>query len=88
MRRRFTFVLLCAAALAASAAADTGARTEKAERTKTIRVATDAQFDAAVRRLRWSGGTIVLRPRLYRRLVVGSRGRAPLRIVGTRGARV
>jgi hypothetical protein len=71
-----------AGALAAPAAADAK------QRAPTIRVASDAQFAAAERRLRWSGGKIVLRPRLYRRLVVGPRGRAPLRIVGTRGARV
>ena len=37
---------------------------------------------------RYSGGRIVLRPYLYRRLVVGPRSRRPLRIVGMRGARV
>jgi hypothetical protein len=55
---------------------------------RTIYVKSDAGFAVAVRRLRRSGGSIVLLPRLYRRLVVGSRSARPLRIVGTRGARV
>jgi Right handed beta helix region len=87
MRRRVSvLLLLAAAALAVALAAPAAA--EAKPRAKTIRVANDAQFTAAVRKLRWSGGRIVLRPRLYRRLVIGARGRAPLRIVGTRGARV
>ena len=48
----------------------------------------DAQFESAVTALRDSGGTILLGPRDYGRLVVGPRGPSPLRIVGTRGTRV
>ena len=58
------------------------------ERGTTVRVASNAEFEAAVRALRGSGGTIVLRPRLYRELVVRWHTGKPLRIVGTRGARV
>jgi hypothetical protein len=54
----------------------------------TIHVGNDAEFAAAARALRSSGGQILLRPRLYRRLVVGPRTGGPLRIVDTRGARV
>src|SRR6185503_11858705 len=57
-------------------------------RSRTIRVGSDAQFARAERALSRSGGTIVLRPRLYRRLTVSARSRRPLRIVGTSGARV
>jgi hypothetical protein len=56
---------------------------------KTLRVGGEAGFDKAVRKLLRSGGTIVLRPKLYRHLVVPPRGSVrPLHIVGTRGARV
>ena len=48
----------------------------------------DAGFAAAVKQFRRSGGRIVLLPGSYRRLVVGPRSWRPLRIVGTRGARV
>ena len=51
-------------------------------------VRNDAGFARAVRALRARGGTIVLLPGHYERLVVGPRGSAPLRIVGTRGARI
>lgn len=58
-------------------------------RPKTVRVGSEAAFTKAVRRLQRSGGTIVLRPKLYRRLVVPPRRSAsPLHIVGTRGTRV
>jgi hypothetical protein len=60
----------------------------EAHASSTIRVGNDAQLAAAVRALRQSGGTIVLRPRLYRRLVVGPRSGRPLRILGTPGTRV
>src|SRR5918999_185490 len=86
-RRSSALLFLTAAALVVALGAPAGGAA-KGPRAKTIRVAGDAQFAAAVRQLRWTGGKIVLRPRLYRRLVVGPRGRAPLRIVGTRGARV
>jgi hypothetical protein len=55
---------------------------------KTIRVKGDAAFAKAERRLAWTGGTIVLRPALYRKLVVGPRSSRPLRVVGMRGTRV
>jgi len=69
-------------------AVDAAAATEVATRTTTLRVASDAQFEAAAQALRRSGGTIVLRPRLYRELVIRWRTGKPLRIVGTRGARI
>ncbi len=45
---------------------------------KTISVRSDAGFAKAVKRLSRSGGTIVLRPHRYRRLVVGPRSWRPL----------
>ena len=87
MRRRLALVFLCAAAVVAAAATPTAAEA-RASGARTIVVGSDAQFELAAWRLRWSGGTIVLRPRLYRWLIVRHRGRAPLRIVGRRGARV
>jgi hypothetical protein len=78
------FAVVAVSALALGSRADPvdGARP------RTIYVESDAGFDAAVRKLRRPGGRIVLLPRLYRRLVVGPRSARPLRIVGTRGARV
>ena len=56
---------------------------------KTIRVKSEAGFAKAARKLRVSGGTIVLRPQLYRRLVIPPRrSKRTLRIVGTLGVRV
>ncbi len=56
---------------------------------RTIRVHTEAEFGAAVAALRTVGGTVVLLPHAYRRmLVVPRRAARPLRIVGTPGARV
>jgi hypothetical protein len=55
---------------------------------RTITVSNVAGFDAAVKKLRGSGGTIVLRRHAYRRLVIGPRSARPLHIVGRRGARV
>jgi Right handed beta helix region len=55
---------------------------------RTIYVGSDAQFVGAERALQRTGGTIVLLPRLYRRLTISSRSRRPLRVLGTRGARV
>jgi hypothetical protein len=57
-------------------------------RATTLYVSSDASFARAERALRSSGGTIVLLPRLYRRLTISARSRRPLRILGTRGARV
>jgi hypothetical protein len=70
--------LLTAAVLGVSATAEA----------KTIRVKSDAGFARAEKKLRRTGGTIVLRPALYRKLVIGPRSRRPLRVVGMRGARV
>ncbi|MGZ8708310.1 MAG: right-handed parallel beta-helix repeat-containing protein [Gaiellaceae bacterium] len=56
---------------------------------KTIRVKSETGFAKAARKLRVSGGTIVLRPHLYRLLVVPPRrSTRPLRIVGMVGVRV
>ncbi|MBA2384256.1 MAG: hypothetical protein H0V68_06285, partial [Actinobacteria bacterium] len=60
----------------------------KAPRPTTLHVRTDAGFAVAVRRLSRSGGKIVLHPGLYRSLFIPPRSWRPLRIVGTRGARV
>ncbi len=55
----------------------------------TIRVRSSSQFEAALRALRKTGGTIKLRRHDYGgELVVGSRSVRPLRIVGEPGARV
>src|SRR5215208_1106539 len=80
--------LVCAVVVASVLASALDGRAQPAARGKTITVATDGQFASAAAKLRRSGGTIVLRPRLYRRLVIGPRSRRPLRIVGLRGARV
>jgi hypothetical protein len=83
---RRTCALACLAALGlivplASGAADSGATT--------IRVRSSSQFEAALRALRKTGGTIELRRHDYGgEIVVGSRSRRPLRIVGERGVRV
>jgi len=64
-----------------SGAADAG--------TATIRVRSSSQFEAAVRALRKTGGTIRLRRHDYGgELVVGPRSVRPLRIVGEPGVRV
>jgi len=49
----------------------------------TITVSTPAGFQAAVRRLAGSGGTIVLRPGIYEQLSVGWRSSRPLVISGS-----
>src|SRR5262245_7570089 len=74
--------------LVLAGAVHAAAATEVATRTTTLRVASDAEFATATQALRRSGGTIVLRPRLYRELVIRWRTGKPLRIVGTRGARI
>jgi hypothetical protein len=80
MPGRPTLLLACLLAFAAAAA--------PAAEAKTIRVKSEAGFAKAARKLRVSGGTIVLRPHLYRSLTIGPRWGRQLRIVGTRGARV
>jgi hypothetical protein len=72
----------------ALAFADVASAAPEAAEGTTIRVRSEAAFAAAVTRLRQTGGTIVLLPHRYARLVVGPRSWRPLRIVGTRGARV
>ena len=74
--------LLAAAvvALLLGDAGDAGART--------YHVRSDAQFARAERQAAWSGGRIVLLPGVYRKLVIGPRGRRALRIEGRRGVRV
>ena len=67
---------------------DVAAGTHGTARSTTVRVAGAAGFDTAARALRSTGGTIVLRPRLYREIVVRWRTGKPLRIRGTRGARI
>jgi Right handed beta helix region len=79
---------VAASALAIALALDAHALPSAGVRGTTVRVVSNAEFEAAVRGLRTSGGTIVLRPRLYRELVVRWRTGKPLRIIGTRGARV
>ncbi len=60
----------------------------EAHRPLTIHVRTDAQFAAAVRRLRFSGGTIKLAGTWFRGLEIGPRSWHQLRIVGTRRTHV
>jgi parallel beta helix pectate lyase-like protein len=55
---------------------------------RTLVVSSDRAFLRAERALARTGGTIVLQPRLYRRLTISARSRRPLRILGTPGARV
>jgi hypothetical protein len=80
-------VVVAASVLALGLAGGTRPATQRAV-PKTIWVESDAGFAAAAKKLRRSGGRIVLRPRFYRRLVIGPRSWRPLRIVGIRGARV
>jgi hypothetical protein len=79
--------LLLVVASAAAVAVESRAA-PAAPRPQTVLVGSDAAFAAAVARLRGSGGRIVLRPRLYRLLVIGPRSGSELRIVGSRGTRV
>ncbi len=81
-----TAAVVVASALAL--AVDATAATQSGTRGATVRVASNAEFESAARALRRTGGTIVLRPRLYRELVVRWRTGRPLRIVGTRGTRI
>jgi hypothetical protein len=76
-----SFALLTLVVVAGAPAAESAA-------SKTIRVRNDMQLQAAVSNLADSGGTIRLRPGFYRQLIVRPRSSRPLRIVGTRGARI
>ena len=69
-------------------AAEAQARSGAPARATTFWVRSDAQFAAAVRALRSSGGRIGLLPHRYRRLVVPPRSGRPLQILGRRGVRV
>ena len=78
-------VIVVVGVLVGLAAAGSG----DARRGRTIYVHSNAQFQNAVAKLRWSGGTIVLAPKRFAgELIVGPRGWAPLRIVGKRGTHV
>jgi hypothetical protein len=89
MPRRATAILVLACVAALACAAEARARPGEPPARKTVLVVHgEAEFAAAVRYFRHSGGKIVLRPYLYRWLVVGPRSGGTLRIVGTRGARV
>jgi hypothetical protein len=79
--RSLATALLAIVVLAAAPSAEPAA-------SKTIGVRNDGQFQAAVARLRNSGGTIRLAPNHYRMLVVRPRSGRPLRIVGRRGVRI
>jgi hypothetical protein len=89
MSRRPTAALALTVLAAATYAADAGAKPGEPSARKTVIVVRgEAEFQAALRYFQHSRGRIVLRPYLYRRLVIGPRSGSPLRIVGTRGARV
>ncbi len=92
MFSRSAAALALACLMALACAANAGAKpikpTKPKPRKTVLVVRSDAQFVAAVRYFRHSGGKIVLRPHLYRWLIVGKRSRRPLRIVGMRGVRV
>jgi hypothetical protein len=87
-RSRSARVALAALVSLFVVSADAGAGTDAAARSSTIRVAGAAGFDTAVQALGVRGGTIVLRPRLYREIVVRRRAGGRLHIVGTPGARI
>ena len=86
--RSVALVLGCAAALAGVTTAAHAHTAPPATKPQTIHVRSTAEFQAAERTLETSGGTIVLLPGHYRNLTLPPRGRAPLRIVGTRRVRV
>jgi Right handed beta helix region len=81
----FVLVLLAAAGVGLTAESRAPAATSKQ---RTVLVGSEAGFSGAVKKLQRSGGRIVLRPRLYRLLVVGPRAGGLLRIDGLRGTRV
>jgi hypothetical protein len=81
-------VAVVAAAVAVAGTLDARAASQAETRSTRLSVASAAQFEVATQALGRSGGTIVLRPRLYRELVIEWRTGKPLRIVGRRGARI
>ena len=80
--------LLLVVASAAVVTVESRAAPAESETPRTILVGSDVAFAAAAAKLSRSGGRIVLRPRLYRHLVIGPRSGRELRIVGSRGTRV
>jgi hypothetical protein len=86
--RRITRVVVVAVVSLLVVTTDVASGMRGAAQSNTRRVAGEAQFAAAALALQPTGGTILLRPRLYRELVIRWRGGKPLRIVGTRGTRV
>ena len=86
MLRALSLVLVVASA--AVVTSEGRAASAAAEEQRTIVVGSDVAFAGATETLRSSGGTIVLRPRLYPQLVIGPRSGPQLRIVGSRGTRV
>lgn len=81
-------VAAIAALLALGVTLEAGAAEGARRHGPTVRVGGQGQLDAASRRLSRTGGTIVLRPRLYRTLIVSWRAGKRLRIVGMRGTRI
>ena len=65
-----------------------GRATSGVKKPRTFLVGSEVGFAHAAKALRDSGGRIVLRPRLYRQLVIGPRSGKRLQIVGSRGTRV
>jgi hypothetical protein len=80
--------LLLVVASAAALAVESRAAPTATGKPRTILVGSEAAFASAAAKLSRSGGRIVLRPRLYRLLVIGPRSGRQLRIVGSRGTRV
>jgi hypothetical protein len=74
--------------LALALVLDAQTATQAGARSPTIRVGSSAGLEAAEQALQRSGGTIILRPRLYPELVIRWRAGKRLRIVGMRGTRV
>jgi hypothetical protein len=80
--------VLLVVASAGGAAGESRATPAAPTQPGTILVGSEVAFARAAEKLRNTGGRIVLRPRLYRRLVIGPRSRQQLRILGSRGTRV
>ena len=83
MRLRLLILVTVTVTFGLAASADPAAAAPR-----TLTASNDHSFLHAERALAGTGGTIVLLPRLYHRLTISARSRRPLRIVGTRGARV
>jgi hypothetical protein len=76
------------ALVALTVVADAGAGSQGRTGAVRLTVGSSSELDRAVGALERTGGTIVLRPRLYHRLVIRWRSAKQLRIVGQRGTRV